>query len=314
MAWLLYPGATRKTMALVLGLAFVSSCSSGSSNRPSTDLRAHIGPMRTVPSDCWQVWSDRRAAIRDFEKRADETGEYNWTKDYRIVTQYAIFAEAESTRGSVSTALFIVNKAIASTANVRQLITLYASKGLMLSAIGATEDAKEEFGLSVALIGDARKVQERYRFFVYLAQGFIGAGDRKYKVAESNLRSALALVTDRFFYLRLDETVDLNYVRSVLVDILVKQGRLGDAELAAREAILRKPHYLESEHYSASAARIWNRLANIYFKMEHFKDAEFAINVSLNMLGHDCAHPRSNIFRDARSIEWRVKARLSDGS
>ena len=299
-----------KTILTMLGiglsLLLISGCFASWPNRPSTDLRAHIGPPRAVPADCWLVWDNRRAAIRDFEKQAKESGQYNWTENYRIATQYAILAEAESTRGNVSTALFIVNKAIASTANARQLIALYDSKGLMLTAIGATSDAKEAFELSDALIGTARRLQDRYRFYEYLARGYVAAGEGRNLVAEANISSALALVTDQFFYLRLDETIDLNFVRSTLGDVLVKQGRLGDAELAARKAILRNRHFLEAEHYSASTSQIWNRLARIYFEMKRFRDAQFAINVSLNMLGHDCAHPRSITFRTARSIEARL--------
>jgi len=305
---------TLRIVTFVVILTVLTGCATGWPHRSSADLRTHIGPPRGVPSDCWLVWSDRRAELRDFEKQAENTGEYNWTESYRIVTQFAIRAEFESTRGNVSTALYIANKAIAATTNERQLITLYASKGLMLSAIGAKSAAREAFERSDTHIYGSRRYSDRYRFFIYLARGYISSGKGNLAVAEKNIRNALELVTDQFFYLRLDETIDLNYVRSSLVDNLVQQGRLGDAELMARDAVLRNRHYLEARQYSASSAQIWNQLATVYLKMGRLKDADFAIEVSLNMLEHDCAHPRSLPARNARNIRARIKVLQSHSS
>jgi hypothetical protein len=73
-------------LGISLNLLLISGYVDSWPNRPLTDLRAHIGPPRAVPADCWLVWDNRRAAIRDFEKQAKESGQYNWTENYRIAT------------------------------------------------------------------------------------------------------------------------------------------------------------------------------------------------------------------------------------
>ena len=219
----------------------------------------------------------------------------------------AIRAETEFTRGKVGTAIEILDKAIDSTERTSELITFYTSKGLMHFANGDTFSAIKSFKKSRWFVSNARRRDNRYRFFGYLANGFISQAAGEASLAEKDIEKALGLLNDTFFYFILYDTIDFSYIRSFLVANLLSQGRIAEAELAARTAIVRRPFYLESRDFSAGTAQLWIQLAAVYLEMNRLDDADFAVKVALNMIEYDCSLPESLPFLKAREMLARIQ-------
>jgi CHAT domain-containing protein len=141
--------------------------------------------------------------------------------------------------------------------------------------------------------------------FDALVNGAISAAEGRMGDAERQL-SIVAKVggfQEPYFF------TDPDYVRAKYASTLLHQGRLIEAEIAARKAVygvLTNPNPMLV--YTASSARSLTVLAEIFLEMRRPEDAEFMAALAVKMHVEDCSELGSLAYVDARKVLARAMA------
>ena len=258
--------------------------------RSVDDVVAQFGGYSTPPADCEIRRDEQRQLIRQ------QTGESGRASilDTRAgpigaaaEDSVSVYAEHELALGNYANAEALAEAVIptAYQTNWYILPVLWTQVARARAAMGDISGAKSAFGSSkAAWLRGSGYERGRSKFFKALGNAAIAQATGSWRAAEHYYRFAA------------DEPIafwsgtDPVLLRAELAYVLMRQGRLVEAEVEAREAIrigMWRPGY------GAKTARAATRFAEILYEQGRTEEAAVLVGYALNMDEVDCVPPDS---------------------
>lgn len=253
--------------------------------RSIEDVVKQFGRYSTPPADCEKKRDEQRRVIRQQTRESGRPSTIQVGSTAEVsVSRYA---EHELALGNYANAEALAEAVIPTAYRTDWTIlpVLWTQVARARAAMGDTSGAKSAFGSSkAAWIRAAQYDRGRSPFFKALGNASIAQAEGSWRRAERYYRFA---ADEPIAFWEGTEPVLL---RAELAYVLMRQGRLVEAEVEAREAIrigMWRPGY------GAKTARATTRFAEILYEQGRLEEAAVLVGYALNMDEVDCVPPDS---------------------
>jgi CHAT domain-containing protein len=269
--------------------------------RTLNDLVAVFGPLKPIPENCKIRQQRSRENLDDLVATLHE-----WPLSAAHSLQFD--ANVEFTRGRIKHALKIQGWSVAAFNSKTRSSALssagaHAGMSMLYGASGDASNARYYAILTNSILSKRAsqlKRTGRYRTYTAIGQASVALARGNVKAAEVSLRIALHYGAFLQFGL---STISRAWMQGQLVSVLLQQGKLLEAEVEARKAILDLKAYAP---YDSDVAIVAAQLAAVLAEQERNQEAILTARHAINMFEAECVLPESIAYAQARRILIQV--------
>ncbi len=289
--------------------------------RTINKLRASFQNGLEIPDNCATEREIKQAALQRSLSTLNENIDSKRDRDAWAVN-LASYAELAMSNGHFKDAIKYARRGISalpegnSTVRKAVLATLLAR---IHARLGKADDAQRALDESIRYWIQASSGGEDYLNSAGYGLKFANAGRAALAHAGGNLPIAEGYYRKAIHYGRLtglsggESDINVSELRSRLVDVLIQQRRLVEAEAVAREAVEMLMIYNpEQLYYSGEKAEPVAMLASVLLHQGKLKDAAYLARIAVNMHESSCSEPFAIGLTVARRILIDALGELGD--